>query len=315
MALSASPRPLVSGVTVLKDGVRLDYCFREAIRSALPLCDEYLVVLGRSEDGTREAIEEIDDPRIRIVDTEWSSLVQPRQALLAQQTNLGLHLARGYWVLNMQAAEALHEDSVPRLRNLLEEARARPEVEAVLMQRRTFYADAWHRVWVYPEAFKFVARIVRPHIGIHAIRDAMSVAVFDRWSTRGRRPRVLDSGEDLFRYAFVHTPAGLAARSAAVHLGEMPSSLDEDRFFTWLPRQWIKGYSGPHPTVMAGRLQQIGRQYDLDDPRCRTRLSRKEWFRVAESLIYQRLGFPPYRDRKFELLGGLHPSRRAWTSS
>jgi hypothetical protein len=37
-------KPLVSGLTIIRNGVRLNYPFIEAIRSVLPICDEYVVV-------------------------------------------------------------------------------------------------------------------------------------------------------------------------------------------------------------------------------------------------------------------------------
>lgn len=37
-----------------------DYPFREAIRSILPLCDEFVVAVGDSTDGTREAVLALD---------------------------------------------------------------------------------------------------------------------------------------------------------------------------------------------------------------------------------------------------------------
>ena len=43
---------LVSGLTIIRIGVRLNYPFIEAIRSALSICDEYIVVAGDSDDET-----------------------------------------------------------------------------------------------------------------------------------------------------------------------------------------------------------------------------------------------------------------------
>ena len=44
----------VSGFSFLRDGVKLGYPFVESIRSALPVCDEFIVAVGRSDDGTLE---------------------------------------------------------------------------------------------------------------------------------------------------------------------------------------------------------------------------------------------------------------------
>ena len=52
---------LVSGLTIIRNGVRLNYPFIEAIRSALSICDEYIVVAGDSDDETLEALAALGD--------------------------------------------------------------------------------------------------------------------------------------------------------------------------------------------------------------------------------------------------------------
>ncbi|MBM3924163.1 MAG: glycosyltransferase family 2 protein, partial [Sphingomonadales bacterium] len=61
----------VSGFTFIRNAVLLDYPILEAIRSILPLCDEIVVAVGKSEDDTLQLIQSLDDPRIRILHTEW----------------------------------------------------------------------------------------------------------------------------------------------------------------------------------------------------------------------------------------------------
>src|SRR5690606_40660707 len=71
-------RARISAFTFLRNGIRFGYPFVESIRSALPLVDEYVVALGDCDDGTREAIEAIGDPRIRIIPTQWNEAMTDR---------------------------------------------------------------------------------------------------------------------------------------------------------------------------------------------------------------------------------------------
>ncbi len=48
----------------------MDYPFLQSIQSVLPVVDEFVVVVGDSTDGTRDAILKLS-PKIRIVDTVW----------------------------------------------------------------------------------------------------------------------------------------------------------------------------------------------------------------------------------------------------
>ncbi len=84
----------ISGFTFIRDGVRLRYPFVESIRSALPLVDEFIVVIGDGDDGTREQIEAIDDPKITIVDTVWN-VGTPKGYVYAQQKMTGLFRCTG----------------------------------------------------------------------------------------------------------------------------------------------------------------------------------------------------------------------------
>jgi len=300
--------PLVSGLTIIRNGLRLGYPFIESIRATLPICDEFVVVVGAGDDGTREAVEAIDDPKIRIVDTEWSPLVTPQKCVLAEQTSIGLHLCRGRWCLYMQGNEIVHEDSLPRLRALMETHADDASVEAMLLERLTFWADFDHVFAAYPRIFKFSTRIVRPHIGTYSIRDAMSFAVFDGYSTRGRYPRAIDTGEWLYRYASVRPLEVIVEkRRHAVHKQVAGATRDQDHFFTHWPRQYIRRFTGSHPAVMAERQAAFPSQYDLDDPRCRTRLTFEERRRLVETAWYHRFGYPRRRSNRYRLLGDYRP--------
>jgi len=63
----------ISGFSFVRNGVSLYYPVAESIRSILPICDEFVIAVGKGDedDGTREAIAAIGDPRIRIIDTVW----------------------------------------------------------------------------------------------------------------------------------------------------------------------------------------------------------------------------------------------------
>ncbi|MFC1461542.1 glycosyltransferase [Verrucomicrobiota bacterium] len=298
----------VSGLTILKNAVLLDYPFRESIRSILPICDELIVVVGNSDDGTVEAVKDINESKIRIVATEWSSRVQPGDRAITQQTNIGLHMCRGDWVVYLQANEVMHEDSLQRLTELMQEHKDNKTVEAMLVERLTFWGDYNHFVRVYPERHKYTARVVRPYIGTYSIRDAMSFGVFDGFSLRGRYPRCLDTGEDVFRYGMVLTPEQLKTKyDHAVHYVGKPYT---DYFYTAMPRSFLQEYNGSHPKVMKDRIQAFDQKISLDDPRRRTKATLKERQRLIETWYYERFGVPRFRNTRYNLVGGYRRKAR-----
>ena len=61
----------ISGFTIVRNAIKLDFPVEASIRSILPVCDEVVVNVGRSEDDTLGLVRSIGDPRIRILETEW----------------------------------------------------------------------------------------------------------------------------------------------------------------------------------------------------------------------------------------------------
>ena len=53
----------VSGFTFCRNAVKYDYPLVESIRSVLPVCDEFIVNVGRCEDGTLELIQSDSGPQ------------------------------------------------------------------------------------------------------------------------------------------------------------------------------------------------------------------------------------------------------------
>ena len=302
---------LVSGLTIIRNGVRLNYPFIEAIRSALSICDEYIVVAGDSDDETLEHLASLDDPRVRIIHTHWSPQLRPQKCLLAQQTNMGLGFCRGRWCLYLQANEVLHEDSLPHLRHLMEQHVDDDEIEAMLLERLTLWSDYEHYIPVYPRRFKYTARIIRPNIGTYSIRDGMSFAIFDGFSTRGRYPRSIDTGADLFRYGYVHSVTQQEAKfKSAVHKPESGEQADDDFYHQFYPRQFISRFDSPHPLVMADRIAAYPPADRLDLLQCRTRMTARERKRLLETYYFTRKGLPKLSRNRFKLIGSLQPKPR-----
>ncbi len=50
----------IAGFTFIRNAIINDYAIVEAITSILPICDEFIVAVGDSEDETRKLIEEIE---------------------------------------------------------------------------------------------------------------------------------------------------------------------------------------------------------------------------------------------------------------
>jgi hypothetical protein len=101
----------VSGFSFIKNAVSFDYPVVESIRSVLPLCDEFVIAVGDSNDGTRQLIERINDSRIKIIDTVWDENLRTGGKVLAAETNKAFEsIARDSdWGFYIQGDEVMHE--------------------------------------------------------------------------------------------------------------------------------------------------------------------------------------------------------------
>ena len=61
----------VSGFTFIRNATKFDYPVVEAIKSILPVCDDFYVAVGNSDDNTLELIQGIDKEKIKIIETVW----------------------------------------------------------------------------------------------------------------------------------------------------------------------------------------------------------------------------------------------------
>ena len=64
-------KPGLSGYICVRNGNRLDYCWKEAVLSLVLICDEVVVCDSDSDDGTLQDIEDLmlDEPKVRLV--QW----------------------------------------------------------------------------------------------------------------------------------------------------------------------------------------------------------------------------------------------------
>jgi len=214
----------VSGFTFARNAVRLRYPLAESIRSALPLVDEMVVNVGRSDDGTLELVRGIGDPRIVLVESVWDEASLVRGRVLAEQTDIALEHCTGDTCLYLQADEVFHEEDHPRIRDALARMHADPGVEGLAF-RAGPGVRVFHYGWVRPPAqqtekmaeferlyqgdearrrrlsqgFSYdVEEKVRPFEGTHPAPMAARVAAED-WvfEPRGRRIRPGHLREDL----------------------------------------------------------------------------------------------------------------------
>ena len=241
----------ISGFSFVRDAVRLHYPICEAIRSALPLVDEFVVVVGPSQDGTIAALRQIDDPRIRILETEWDPAHFVHGKINAVQTNLAMDACKGDWGLYLQADEVLHEDDLPLIRAAAQRWLDDEEVEGFLFDYLHFWGDfnstQWTRNWYRNEV-----RIVRLGRGIRSWKSAQG------FRRDGGKLRVRGTGARIFHYGWVRPPEVMKRKQIALDRLHHDESWVKNRHpqgeslpFDYGSMRHLRPFRGTHPAVMA----------------------------------------------------------------
>ena len=188
-ATTARGRTRISAFTFLRNGVRFGYPFIESIRSALPLVDEYVIALGDCDDGTREAIEAIGDPRIRIVSTQWNEAMTDRGFVYGQQKMIAQYCCRHGWALYLEGDEILHEADIAMIHKAVDTADSDPRVEAFAFRYHHFYGSPeW--VAIGPGWYRTAVRLIRNTVRSYS-PDGLFFTVSDRGNKRARYPRAV----------------------------------------------------------------------------------------------------------------------------
>ena len=109
---------MISGFMIVKDVLGQGYPFVEAIASALPVCDEFLISDGYSTDGTYEVVERISslNPKVKVYRYQWPD--KKDLTVLADVTNELRSKCRFQYIFSVQANEVIHEQSAPFIKAL-----------------------------------------------------------------------------------------------------------------------------------------------------------------------------------------------------
>ncbi len=107
----------VSGFSIIRNGVKYGYPVVEAVSSILPLCDEFILNVGKSDDETLELVRTISSPKLIIIEREWDMSLREGGLLISVETNHALDRCTGDWCFYIQADEVLHEQYFPVVRS------------------------------------------------------------------------------------------------------------------------------------------------------------------------------------------------------
>ncbi|MCF7918581.1 MAG: hypothetical protein K9N06_01550 [Candidatus Cloacimonetes bacterium] len=252
----------ISGFSFVRNGVKLYYPVVESIKSILPICDEFIIAVGKGDDddNTRELIAGINDPKIRIIDTIWEEQYFKKGVINGMQTNIARRECSGDWLFYVQADEVVHEKYLETIKHRCEELLDREEVEGLLFRYKHFWGDYVHyhagHGW-YPEEI----RIIRNKPDIWSWQSAQSFRRYDYYDNP-RQPEgtfkinVAKVDAEIYHYGWVRPPYLMQNKRRALDSVHWGRGKAEDYYekapqeFDYGPLNRLAVFKDTHPAVM-----------------------------------------------------------------
>lgn len=295
---------VVSGFSYIRNGFTYQYPFLESIQSILPICDEFVIAVGDSNDGTREAIEALNNPKIKIVDTIWDEQMREGGKIFAQQANIALNACTGDWLFHIQADELIHEKDLPIIQRAIQQADNDPRVEGLLFDFLNFYGSYNYLNGTRYQHKKEI-RIFRNGLNVFSYRDSQGFRKYPNQSARERNYKgdklwVEDIGVPVYHYSYVRPPKAMNEKSKYFaqfwfNDSDLNKIFGERKETNYYDIEKIDRFTGTHPAIMSEWIK--NGNYEFDPSKINTKMSLKK--RVAyklDKLLGWRLG--EYRNYK-----------------
>ena len=251
---------IVSGFTFLRNAEINGYPFIESIKSILPLVDEFICVIGPSEDHTRSLVLAINDKKIKIIDSTWNENMRDKGFVYGQQKMIAQYNCSGDWAFYLEADEVLHEKEYPLIQKAMQRHLDNPEVEALYFDFYHFYGTA-EQVGI--AGYRQAPRIIRNTIRTIA-PDGLFWVVLDR-NKQGRYPKAVSAGAHIYHYGHCRNIAKMDEKLKRV--GKYWGSKHEPfEGYGNIDLAEIRQFGGSHPKIMECWLENEAEKTFHQDP-------------------------------------------------
>jgi len=287
----------ISGFTIIRNAIINDYPAVEAISSILPVVDEMIVSIGKSDDDTEGLIRSIDSSKIKIVHSEWDLSKLPGGKVMAIETDKAFKQIspESTWAFYIQCDEVVHEQYHAAIIKACNDYKDQSELLGLVFNYVHFYGTYDYygnsRQWYNKEI-----RIIRNDFRISSYRDAQGFRIDGK-----RLPcKLIDAS--IYHYGWVKNPAFMDHKLRNLSKNwmgnEMKKRIDSiEGVFNYQDYDSMEIFKGTHPQVMEKRIGEKNWTVDVDVTR--KKFTTKKWVMfLLEKLTGKRL----FSFRNFEII-------------
>jgi hypothetical protein len=256
----------VTGFSFIRNAVKYDYPIVEAITSVLPLCDEFVIAVGNSDDATLDLIKSINSPKIRIIETVWDDSLHEGGAVLAAETDKAYAAVSDDtdWAFYIQGDEVVHEKYLPTIRSAMEQWNDNPQVDGLLFNYLHFFGS-YDYVGNSPRWYRNEIRIIRKNRQIYSYRDAQGFRKNDN-----KKLNIKPIDAYIYHYGWVKHPDNMRSKIVAFNALYNKDIAQNEEFkaqiadFDYSQVDKLARFNGTHPQVMLERIKCMNWAYSHD---------------------------------------------------
>lgn len=257
----------VSGFSFIRNAVKYDYPVVEAIQSILPVCNEFVIAVGNSEDNTRQLIENIHSDKIKIIDTQWDENLRQGGRVLAEETNKAFKQSdsKSDWAFYIQGDEILHENYLPVVEKAMEKWKDNRNVEGLLFNYLHFYGS-YDYVGDSRKWYRNEIRIIRNDKNISSYKDAQGFR-------KNNKPlHVKKINASIYHYGWVKPPELQQAKQKNFHRywhndQWISKNIPVTEKFDYSGIDSLRLFKGEHPKVIQERIGKKNWSFSCDPSR------------------------------------------------
>ena len=271
----------VSAFTFIKNGQILGYPFLQSIQSVLPIVDEFIVNVGKSEDNTLDLIKSLSSPKIRIIESVWNDLMQDRGYVYGQQKMIAQFNCSGDWAFYIEGDEVYHERDLIQIKKSMEMHLNDGNVEALVFDFNHFYGNG-NSLLNSPGWYRSEARIIKNSIRSYA-PDGLFWLILDD-NKKGRYPKAKHTGASCYHYGWVRTEDEMNLKSSKVkkYWGAKHSKVE----YSKMDQAIIQEYKGSHPKIIQDWLPNDEDVYKVDSTYKLTKKQKKHRLMIKLERIF-----------------------------
>ncbi len=266
----------ITGFTIIRNAIKFDYPVLEAIQSILPICDEFIVGVGNSDDDTRKLILSLQSDKIKIIDSVWDDSKREGGLVLSIETNKVFDAIgkETDWCFYIQSDECVHENDLHAIKEAMLRYKDDKKVQGLLFDYKHFYGH-YNYIGAGRRWYNKEIRIIRNDKNIRSYKDAQGFRTRDN-----QKLKVKKINASIYHYGWVKPPKAQQAKQENFHkmwhddewMKKNISSVEE---FDYSQIDFLEEFKENHPAVYKQRITNANWNFVYDKKKIKITLKNK----------------------------------------